>query len=158
MPGTERPEEALPAQGQPGAGRHGGGPRRTGLARNRHNQPGRRGGPGGGHSDDRQRITGLDAGLDPAARRLDVVEDGPPGQGHDPHGHAGRAEKVELGGTRGDPVGTDQGRSPQAEPSAREARVSDAPAETPTARIIRSNVAADIADMDDIELAALGVS
>ena len=81
-----------------------------------------------------------------------------PGQGHDPYRHAGRAEKIELGGSRGDPVGTDHGRGPQAQPGGREGRVGHSTAEAPAARIVRGNIATDVADVDDVELAALGVS
>ena len=90
--------------------------------------------------------------------RLEVLEDGALPERDDPNLDACGSQHVDLFGSGGRRVGPDDGRRPVTQASAGQRRIGDSPARPPAARVVRVDVAADVADVDDIEFGALEVS
>ncbi len=89
---------------------------------------------------------------------LDVLEDRTLPQRDDLNVDAGCSEDIDLRGFRGDPVGAEDRRRAMAETSAGQRRVGNSPAQPPAARVVPVDIPADVADVDNIEVSALGVS
>jgi len=90
--------------------------------------------------------------------RLEVVEDRPLADRDDPDIDAGNSEQVELAGFGSGRISTDQGCGSKPEPGRGERGIRHSPTRPPAADVARIDVAGHVADVDDVDLVALGVS
>ena len=150
--GPERAQQALPPQRDERIRGDRVGPGVVELPRDGRQDPGRRGPPGERHGDVGQREPRLEAGLDPAARRLDVPEDRAQRQPDAKQGHAGGREQLELVRLVCLRVEADHRGRPNPQARAGQRRVRHAAAQAPAARVVGGDVAAPGAGDHDLGL------